>query len=183
MKIGQNGFTLIELLMVVTIAAILMALGVPSFHALLVKRSVQGAALALVSDLRFARSEALRRSSPVTICSLAVNTTDTCSGAPANWANGWMVFADPANRGTRDAGEEIVRVQQAPSNIATIQSAVNPTNDRPTITFEANGWAKSADQTFIFTPSGTVPANTQRIVCTSVQGRVRLLAEGASACS
>jgi type IV fimbrial biogenesis protein FimT len=184
MKINQRGFTLIELLVVVTIAAILMALAVPSFHTLLVKRSVQGAALALVSDLRFARSEALRRSSPVSVCSLAANSTSTCSGAPANWANGWMVFADPSNRGTRDAGEEIVRVEQAPTNIVSIQGAIPPPNsDLSVITFEANGWAKLANQTFIFTPSGSVPANTVRIVCTSLQGRVRLLAEGASACS
>ncbi len=187
MKIGVNGFTLMELLIVVAIVAILAGLGVPSFNTMLVKRSVQSAATSLVSDLRFSRSEAVRRSVGVSICSLAANSLNTCStAATANWADGWMVFVDPADtgtRGTRDLGEEIIRVQQPLSNIATIQQSVNPSNTRLFFPFDANGWSRSANQTFVVTPTGVVPPDTIKIVCVSVQGRVRLLVQGATACS
>ncbi|MFZ2305737.1 MAG: GspH/FimT family protein [Rhodoferax sp.] len=185
MKNSANGFTLIELLIVVAIVAVLAAIAVPSFNTMLVKRSVQGAATALVSDIRFTRSEAVRRSVGVSICSLAANSLNTCSAAPANWANGWMVFVDPADtgtRGTRDVGEEIIRVQQPLSNIATIQRSVNPSNTKLFFPFDANGWSRAADEPFVVTPTGVVPPDTTRVVCVSTQGRVRLLVQGATAC-
>lgn len=183
MKNRHFGFTLVEALIVVAIAALLAALAVPSFNTMLMKRSVQGAALALVADIRYARSEALRRSVKVSICSLAASSTDTCSGDPAKWANGWIVFVDTSNTGVRDAGEEIVRVQQPLPNIASIQRATTPTSTRNVLTFEANGFAKSADETLVVTPIRGSSATTNRVICTSINGRPSLRAEGATSCS
>jgi type IV fimbrial biogenesis protein FimT len=186
MKNHSHGFTLIEMLVVVTIVAILSALALPSFNTMMQKRSAQGAALALISDFRLARSEAVRRSIGVSVCALAVNSTSACSGAPANWANGWMVFVDPSDsgtRGTHDAGEEVIRVQQPYSGIATIQQATTPSNTRPYIPYDASGWSKAATETFVVTPSGTPSADAIRTVCVSLQGRVRILPQGAIQCS
>jgi type IV fimbrial biogenesis protein FimT len=182
MKTRQNGLTLIELLVVVAIAAVLASLAVPSFRTMLVGRSVQSAALALVSDMRFARAEALKRSRSVVMCSLATGSTTACSGTTAMWANGWLVFVDANNNWQLDVGEDVLRVQQAPANIASIQGAI-PANDLPQFKFESNGWAKAATQTFTFTPSGSVPANATRLVCISMQGRPSLRAQGATACN
>lgn len=186
MKNRHQGFTLIELLVVLAIIGILTALAVPSFNTMLMKRTVRSAALSLVNDIRYARSEALRRSDSVTICNLAPGKLDTCADAgKANWANGWMVFSDtnvPGNaKGVFDGTDEIVRVQQPLANIVTMGSS-SPSNDKSFLTFQANGRGRSINQTFRITPVGTVPADTERVVCVSVQGRVRLMDEGIFAC-
>lgn len=183
MRKRAYGFTLIELLITVAIAGIVASLAVPSFRVLLVKRSTQAAAMALVDDMRFARTEALRRSARMSVCSLAANSTSACSGAVGNWINGWLVFVDADGDGVVDAGDEIVRVQQPPSNIGSIQRNPNPENTRIKFTFEANGWAKSSDENLIFTPIGSVPANSTKLVCISLQGRPSLRADGVSSCT
>nr|WP_315488077.1 GspH/FimT family pseudopilin [uncultured Rhodoferax sp.] len=183
MKNRPNGFTLIELLVVVAIVAILTGLAVPSFTTMMMKRSVQGAALSLVSDLRFARSEALRRSITVSVCSLAAGSTSTCSGSPANWQGGWMVFVDTGGtKGSWDAGEEIIRVQQPPSNIATIQNAVSAASTMNAFTYEANGIAKAANGTLIVKPTRDSSAYNDRVICISIAGRPSLGAEGTTGC-
>lgn len=181
MKFRQSGFTLIELMVVVAIAAILSSLAIPSFQTMLLKRSALSAANAFVGDMRFARTEALKRSTRVVMCSVAANSTTACSGAAGAWPNGWLIYVDLNSNGVLDAGEDVIRVQQILPNIATIQSS-SPSTDLRLFSFEPNGWAKASTQTFVFTPTAGVAANATRLVCVSMQGRPSLRAEGATVC-
>ena len=61
------GFTLIELMIVIAITAILTALAVPSFSVTLDNQRISGAAEAVLNDLRWARSEAIKRNTEVRV--------------------------------------------------------------------------------------------------------------------
>jgi len=178
MKPRQAGFTLIELLITVAIVAVLASLAVPSFRTLLLKRSVQSAADTLVSDMRYARSEALKRSARVTICASSNGTS--CAGAGGLWSSGWIVFIPSNVNGNFTAGDEIVRVQDALPSIASIANAGG--TSVPQFEYEPTGWAKAATQTFIVTPTGSVPAGVVRVVCVSMQGRAGIRPLGDTGC-
>jgi type IV fimbrial biogenesis protein FimT len=62
---GGQGFTLVELMIVIAVSAILIATAIPSFGALTRNTTVSGAAGEIVGGLQFARSEAIRRGTPI----------------------------------------------------------------------------------------------------------------------
>ena len=66
-KTAAHGFTLIELLVVIAIAAILAALAAPSFTDQFARRSIEGVATDLSTDLHFARSQAVSDRGTVTL--------------------------------------------------------------------------------------------------------------------
>lgn len=76
----QSGFTLIELIVVVTLTAVLLGIGIPSFREFTATQKVKGAAFDLAAALLLARSEAVKR-----------NATVTVTQTGGNWSNGWTV--------------------------------------------------------------------------------------------
>lgn len=172
---------MVELLITVAIVAVLASMAVPSFRTMLVKRSVDAAADTLVSDLRFARSEAVKRSSQVTVCAASNGTS--CTGTGALWKDGWIVFVDFDGDGSVDAGDgdQIVRVQDVLPSIASIAAANGSSKFQ--FSYQPTGWAKAATQTFIITPSGDVPAGSTRLICVSISGRAGLRPRGDTSCT
>lgn len=79
--IRSRGFTLIELMVTVTVLAVLMAVGVPSFRSFVQGQKVKSASFELMSALVVARSEAVKRNTDVKL------EPDT-EGA---WTSGWAV--------------------------------------------------------------------------------------------
>lgn len=177
LSFGQQGLSLLELLVVLGLLGLLSSLAVPALGTVLLKRSVQSSAETLVADLRLARSEAVKRTATVAVCS----STDgqSCSLAAA-WREGWIVFVDRDGNRRLDAGEETLRVQQRLPGLASVASLA-PQNDKAIFSYHPTGWAKAASQTLLFTPQARVAQ--ARVVCISSQGRATLRPEGLSQCS
>lgn len=57
----QGGFTLIEAMLTLAVLGVLIVMAIPSFGNMMEKRRVMGAAEAIYSDLRWARSESIKR--------------------------------------------------------------------------------------------------------------------------
>ena len=81
--VRRSGFTLIELMVVIAIAAILAALAAPSFREFIDNQRLRNASFDLVSDLLLARSEALKRGTPVVVTPSATDA--------GGWRAGWRV--------------------------------------------------------------------------------------------
>jgi type IV fimbrial biogenesis protein FimT len=64
---GQAGFSLMEVMVVAVIVAIMAVLAVPSLSGMVQRQRVKNAADAVLSDLRWARSEAIKRGQDVTV--------------------------------------------------------------------------------------------------------------------
>jgi type IV fimbrial biogenesis protein FimT len=103
-----HGFTLIELMITMTIVAIVATIAAPSFTAIIRNNQITTEANRLITGLKLARSEAIKRSAPVTACLSSVTTS--CDGNPVNL----LIFRDTTlgNTGAPDANQpaELLKV-------------------------------------------------------------------------
>src|SRR5271155_5100599 len=130
-KFSPAGFTLIELLMTITVAAILMAIAVPSFKYVTTANRASSEINALLGDMQMARGEAMKEGQFITICASIDGAT--CAGSTA-WNSGWIVFS-----GTPPftPGDTIVKIQRPFSGTDTLASDHGITG----ITFNREGIA------------------------------------------
>ena len=112
----------------VLVAAIVVALGVPSFRELMANNRMTTSANALVTAFNLARSEAIKRNTRVKICSSKrpPNGNWSCNSSD-NWADGWVVFYDEDDDGTPggDNAEELIRVSEGVGNLMTVTASTD----------------------------------------------------------
>ena len=65
--VKQAGFTIVEMMVVIAVAAILVAVAVPSFNNLIEKRKITGAAEMIYTQMVAARTESLKRSKDIAL--------------------------------------------------------------------------------------------------------------------
>jgi type IV fimbrial biogenesis protein FimT len=94
----RGGVTLVELSTTLASAAVILTLGVPAFRALQADRQLSQVSSSLTGSFALARSEAVRRGTPVRVCP----STDgaTCKALPhGDWSTGWIVTVTEGSRG------------------------------------------------------------------------------------
>lgn len=89
---SHRGFGLIELMVTILVAAILAAIAVPSFRAVIQRHRLLAAADDLQGAVQYARTEAVLRATYVSLCASADGAT--CS-ASTSYDTGWLVYSHP----------------------------------------------------------------------------------------
>lgn len=176
---------MVELLVVIAIVAIMTTLAAPSFKNLIQSNSMSSVVNTFLADMRFARSEAIRRGGSVVLCRSGnpEAATPVCSsGAGTNgWVSGWVVYVDQNSNGTIDANE-VLRVQAPITSIDSIMQTSGG-GARNSLVFTATGrFTLSSTLALQFGGNAHFTNEMQRIVCVSVGGRARIAGDGYASC-
>jgi type IV fimbrial biogenesis protein FimT len=139
-----KGVTLVELLTALAIVAILVTLATPSFNNLVLNNRNTTQVNEFVLAMSYAKSEAVKRGVPVSVCARA---TDTACSGNKNWENGWLVFIDsppPRGDGTINNGDIVLQIRPPLEGTNTLRAA-----SHSSITFQSNGFVISgSNETF-----------------------------------
>ena len=98
----DDGLTLVELMVTLAAAIIITATVIPNYSSMVQRNEIASAVNEVVSQLRYARSEALKRNTPVTLCPSA-NGTDCDDWQSPSSPNQYIVFVD---QGVTEEGTE-----------------------------------------------------------------------------
>ncbi len=151
----QTGLTLIELIITVAVFVVVVSTAGPALHKVLSNNRMVSQVNALLGDLNFARSEAIKRGERVTICQSS-NQSSCTSGS--NWHEGWIVV---------DAAGTLLRVHEP------LRGGTTLTFPRGSLSYKGDGTATGlATGTFAFcdASTGTRPGKALTV---SATGRVR----------
>jgi type IV fimbrial biogenesis protein FimT len=145
MQRRSHGFTLIELLVVLTVLGIMLGIGIPSFKNFTANQRVKSASYELSTSLLYARSEAIKRNTSLTVT--------PASGT--DWTTGWSV----AVSGT------ILQTQPSLTGVTITQTPA-----AAAITFQGTGRPTATAKTYWLIGTSTGASVTARCVALDTAG-------------
>lgn len=107
----SSGITLLELLIVMTLVAIILGAGAPSFREIALNARRAEQVNALLRGLHVARSTAILRAEPIVLCKSGGGSQ--CLTDARAWSDGWLMFAnrDRDSPPRVDPGESVLAIQ------------------------------------------------------------------------
>jgi type IV fimbrial biogenesis protein FimT len=166
------GLTLIELMIVLVVLAITLSVGTPLFQKQLQSNRLRAESSRFLGAINLARSEAVMRNLPVSICpsAMAVTGQATCSGT---YAGGWIVYSNTDKDKVVDAGtDEVLQVFEGlpPGYRLTNRSGTSAAFEL--INYLPDGSSHSS-RTLLFCPPQRTSLQSLSIVI-NIVGRARL---------
>lgn len=139
--VSEVGFTLLELMIVLALAAVILALGAPSFTEFRRNGRLTADANDLLTAVQVARTEAVKQQRAVSLCASAdpLAAAPACSGS-ADFT-GWIVFADPDSDCSVGAAADVAL---AGGRHAADRGNVVSVADGACLSFGANGFLSDA---------------------------------------
>lgn len=159
-----EGFTLIETMIVLTLVAIILGIGMPSFLGLIEKIRTEKEAQILVDAVRSARLAAIEQRKSIVICTS--NNGSQCNG---NWNDGFIIFRNDNNNYARESSEEIL-FQHRFRNDVTVKTG---SGQNQNLYFNANGWAAGSAESLLVCAHQGSNRNGFRVVINRA-GRLRI---------
>ncbi|WP_152220444.1 GspH/FimT family pseudopilin [Pseudomonas sp. SCB32] len=151
---GLAGFTLIELMVTIVVLVILISVAAPSFTSTLRDSQVATTSGELQTALQLARSEAVMRHNRVTVCRRNAAGDDCENGT--DWSTGWLL---------RQSGGDIIKVWQAPSDVAI----VGPNSG---VTYQGNGMVSTA--TSLSVSQSSCSGKQKRTISVALSGLTKI---------
>ncbi len=179
-RASLGGLTLIELMIVLAVLVVLLRLAVPSMQSLLHGNRLRAEAHRLLGAINLARSEAVLRNSPVSLCPSAMSQTGVaeCDGT---YADGWLVFSNSDRDRVIDGGvDEVLQVFAALPRGYTLSNRDGSRPASGVISYLPDGSSRVNRTLLLCAPPG-VAAEPLGIVV-NIVGRARL-ARGWGTCS
>jgi len=169
MERHNRAYTLYELLLTLGLAALVLAIGVPSFSATVARQRQSVEINALFHAVHLARKTSITRRRVVSICP-SVDGRDCLDSR--NWSNGWILFenTDRDSPPRVDAGESILH-HHVVGDTVTIEANRKAFTLRSTVLRATNGTLVVCDR------EGRTPA---RALVISFTGRPRVASERTS---
>ncbi|WP_129647268.1 GspH/FimT family pseudopilin [Peristeroidobacter agariperforans] len=129
------GFTLLELMTALSVAGVLLAIGVPAFTDITRNNRLTTAANDLLRSTQVARTESIKRQVPVVVCASSDSTaaTPTCNDGAFSQ---WIVFVDTDADWSPDVGEPVLERHPPLDPTITVRNDLNGI-----ISYGANGFA------------------------------------------
>ena len=158
-----TGTTVLELMATLAIAAILLALAVPSYDSFTNRQRMKAAVAALHNDLVAARSQAVYRRSVVQACPGV--PAAGCSGG-SDWTGGWIVFDDENGDRLHQDNEPLLRHGMPHASVA-----IHAPASRTELRFFPDGSAPGSNASISLCGRGG-PEQARKLVVSNI-GRIR----------
>lgn len=157
-----SGFTLVELMVTIAVMAILFAIAVPSFLNASLHSKLNAISNSFVASAQLARSEAIKRNAPVTLCASSSGT-----GCVGSWSDGWIVHA----------GGQVIAVQGALAQGFLLAGSGGVTD----IVFQPTGVGATAANFTVCRSSPSV-GSSRRLITVSITGRTDVAKDDTASC-
>ena len=160
------GFTLIELMVTVTMIAIVLMVGVPSFQSSIRNSALTAGINEFIAALNFARGEAIKR---------GVNVTVAGTSSTVGWEGGWQIFTDSPNSqnhyGTLEGTDQVLRTH---GPIRTGYTLRGNTNFISFISYKPNGISTDIGSFALCDATAALTPSTARVIAVSTLGRITM---------
>lgn len=162
-----HGYTLTELLITLLISAILLAIGIPTYHDLVLNNRQTTQINQLVAAINFTRSEAILQHAIVTLCKS--KDSKICGG---EWSDGWIIFIDKNASGQMAPGNQILRIYPATPSGSALSWKGQRSNDY--LQMEPSGGTHGQAGTFTYYPDVNNKQKMSEVII-SQTGRIRVV--------